>query len=185
MTTLAAEVHYQVEVLDLHAHLWQVTLTIAKPRALQLLQLPVWIPGSYMVREFSKQLSFVKANQQGCECAVTQTAKATWQVQADEAQALIVHYQVHAYDASVRTAWLDALRGFFNPTSLCLIAVGHEQHAHTLQISQPENCAHWRLATSLKPVKTSATASAFTVPLVTTNWLTRRWRWPISGRAVL
>ena len=53
-------------------------------------------------------------------------------------------------------AWLDALRGFFNPTSLCLIAVGHEQYAHTLQISQPENCAHWRLATALKPVKTSA-----------------------------
>ena len=65
MTPLAAEVHYQVEVLDLHAHLWQVTLTIAKPRAVQILQLPVWIPGSYMVREFSKQLSFVKANQQG------------------------------------------------------------------------------------------------------------------------
>ena len=156
MTPLAAEVHYQVEVLDLHAHLWQVTLTIAKPLASQILQLPVWIPGSYMVREFSKQLSFVKANQQGRECPVMQTAKATWQVQADEAQALIVHYQVHAYDASVRTAWLDALRGFFNPTSLCLIAVGHEQHTHTLQISQPDNCAHWRLATALKPVKTSA-----------------------------
>lgn len=53
MTPLAAEVHYQVEVLDLHAHLWQVTLTIAKPLASQILQLPVWIPGSYMVREFS------------------------------------------------------------------------------------------------------------------------------------
>ena len=156
MTTLAAAVHYQVEVLNLHAHLWQVTLTIAKPRALQILQLPVWIPGSYMVREFSKQLSLVKASQQSGESTVTQTAKATWQVRADEAQALTVHYQVHAYDASVRTAWLDTLRGFFNPTSLCLIAVGHEQYAHTLQISQPENCAHWRLATALKPVKTSA-----------------------------
>jgi len=77
MTSRAAAVHYQVEVLDLHAHLWQVTLTIAKPRALQILQLPVWIPGSYMVREFSKQLSLLKASQQSGECMVTQTDKAT------------------------------------------------------------------------------------------------------------
>jgi predicted metalloprotease with PDZ domain len=65
MTKFATAVHYQVEVHDLHAHVWQVTLTISKPHALQLLQLPVWIPGSYMVREFSKQLSLVKAFQNG------------------------------------------------------------------------------------------------------------------------
>jgi predicted metalloprotease with PDZ domain len=156
MTSTAAAVHYQVEVLDLHAHLWQVTMTIAQPQAVQVLQLPVWIPGSYMVREFSKQLSLLKASQQGRVCAVSQTAKATWQVQTDETQALTLVYQVHAYDASVRTAWLDALRGFFNPTSLCLMAAGHEHHAHTLHIVQPEKCAHWQLATALKPLKTSA-----------------------------
>jgi hypothetical protein len=65
----------------------------------------------------------------GITCAVEQTAKATWQVHADPSQALQVRYTVHAYDASVRTAWLDALRGFFNPTSLCLIAIGHEEQA--------------------------------------------------------
>ena len=44
---------YRVEVADLHAHLFRVTLDIATPRADQLLQLPVWIPGSYLVREFA------------------------------------------------------------------------------------------------------------------------------------
>ncbi len=156
MTSFATAVHYQVEVHDLHAHVWQVTLIIAKPHALQLLQLPVWIPGSYMVREFSKQLSLVKAFQNGSACVLTQTAKASWQVHADPGQALSVQYQVHAYDASVRTAWLDAMRGFFNPTSLCMIAIGHEQQAHTLEISSPANCAHWQLATALKPLKTNA-----------------------------
>jgi predicted metalloprotease with PDZ domain len=156
MTKFATAVHYQVEVHDLHAHVWQVTLTISKPHALQLLQLPVWIPGSYMVREFSKQLSLVKAFQNGSVCVLTQTAKASWQVHADPAHALTLQYQVHAYDASVRTAWLDAMRGFFNPTSLCMIAIGHEQQIHTLEIPQPDNCAHWRLATALKPLKTNA-----------------------------
>lgn len=156
MTKFATAVHYQVEVHDLHAHVWQVTLTIAKPHALQLLQLPVWIPGSYMVREFSKQLSLVKAFQNGGPCVLTQTTKASWQVHADPEQALSVQYQVHAYDASVRTAWLDAMRGFFNPTSLCMIAIGHEQQSHILEISPPANCTHWQLATALKPLKTNA-----------------------------
>jgi predicted metalloprotease with PDZ domain len=151
-----AAIHYQIDVHDLHAHVWQVSLTIPQPQALQILQLPVWIPGSYMVREFSKQLSLLTAHQAGRACEVTQTAKATWHVHADESQALTLRYQVHAYDASVRTAWLDALRGFFNPTSLCLMACGFEQLPHTVHISQPNSCPDWQLATALKPVKINA-----------------------------
>jgi len=48
--------HYRVEVADLHAHLYGVSLTIAQPTAQQRVSMPVWIAGSYMVREFSKQL---------------------------------------------------------------------------------------------------------------------------------
>jgi predicted metalloprotease with PDZ domain len=45
-----------VEALDLHAHLFAVRLRIAAPQAGQQLSLPVWIPGSYLVREFAKNL---------------------------------------------------------------------------------------------------------------------------------
>jgi predicted metalloprotease with PDZ domain len=151
-----AAIHYQIDVHDVHAHVWQVSISIPQPQALQTFQLPVWIPGSYMVREFSKQLSLITAHQSSRACEVIQTAKATWQVHADESQALTVRYQVHAYDASVRTAWLDALRGFFNPTSVCLMACGFEQLTHTVHISQPNDCPDWQLATALKPVKVNA-----------------------------
>jgi len=156
MSKSDADIHYQVDVQDAHAHVWQVSLTIPRPQSLQTLQLPVWIPGSYMVREFSKQLSLLTAHQAGRTCEVTQTAKATWQIHADESQALTISYQVHAYDASVRTAWLDALRGFFNTTSLCLMACGFEQQTHTVHIPQPDDFPDWQLATALKPVKTNA-----------------------------
>ena len=156
MKTPKAAVHYQVEVLNLHAHLWQVTMTIAQPQALQQLQLPVWIPGSYLVREFSKQLSLIKASQHGKACDLLQTAKSTWLVHADPEQALTVQYQVHALDASVRTAWLDDQRGFFNPTSLCMIATGHAHQVHTMHITQPAACPQWRLACALPAVKTHA-----------------------------
>ena len=56
--------YYRIEAVDVHAHLYGVTLTIAQPAALQRVSLPVWIVGSYMVREFSKQLMGIRASQQ-------------------------------------------------------------------------------------------------------------------------
>ncbi len=149
-------VHHRVKVLDLHAHLFSVTLTVAQPEALQQLQLPVWIPGSYLVREFSKQVMQVQAFQQGRAVRVTQQDKATWVVACAHSQELTVQYTVHAHDASVRTAWLDAQRGFFNPTSLCMQVMGQTHLPQTMDIPSVEACPHWRLATALTPVKTNA-----------------------------
>ena len=156
MSKRTAPVHYQVSVQNLHAHQWHIILTLQQPNVTQVFQLPVWIPGSYMVREFSKQLSLMQATQNGAACPIEQTAKATWQVHADPSQPLQLQYTVHAHDASVRTAWLDALRGFFNPTSLCLIAVGHEAQTHTIDIAAPQECPHWRLATALRATQTQS-----------------------------
>ena len=60
-----AAIHYSVQVQDLHAHLFGVTLTIAQPAALQGVSLPTWIPGSYLIREFSKNLQRLRATQGG------------------------------------------------------------------------------------------------------------------------
>ncbi len=152
----SSAVHYRVEVHDLHAHLWSVTLTIAQPSELQVLQLPVWIPGSYLVREFAKQVLQVRAVQKGQSLIVQQTDKATWQIEATPGQALVVSYVVHAFDNSVRTAWLDAQRGFFNPTSLCLRVGGQTDLPHVLELPAVHACPHWRVATSLRALKTNA-----------------------------
>ena len=50
-------IHYRIELHDLHAHQYRVTLTVPQPAAEQRVSLPVWIPGSYMVREFGRHLS--------------------------------------------------------------------------------------------------------------------------------
>ena len=152
----SAAVHYRVAVHDLHAHLWSVTLTVAEPSELQVLQLPVWIPGSYLVREFAKQVLQVRATQQGQNLSVQQTDKATWQVEANPGQPLVVSYLVHAYDNSVRTACLDVQRGFFNPTSLCLRVWGQTDLPHVLELPAVQECPDWRVATSLPALKTNA-----------------------------
>ncbi|MFC5496126.1 M61 family metallopeptidase [Caenimonas terrae] len=149
----SASLHYQVEAADLHAHLFRVTLTIAQPEVLQQVSLPVWIPGSYLVREFSKNLQRLGARQQGRAIAVQQLDKAHWQVECVPSSPLVLSYEVYAFDNSVRTAWLDASRGFFNGTSLCLKVHGQESRVHALEILSARSTGHWQLATGLAPYK--------------------------------
>ena len=147
-----AAIHYQIDVHDVHAHVWQVTLTIPQPQALQTLQLPVWIPGSYLVREFSKNLQNLKAKQGGKSVAIHQVNKSQWQIESKPEQALHLSYEVYAFDNSVRTAWLDMQRGFFNGTSLCLRVHGQEDVPHALSLA-PLKDSQWSVATGLTPVK--------------------------------
>ena len=148
----AADIHYRVEPTDLHAHLFTVTLTVQRPAALQELSLPVWIPGSYLVREFSKNLQALAARQGQRALQTVQLDKHRWQVQCTEGKPLVLTYQVCAYDSSVRTAWLDAARGFFNGTSLCLRVHGQETQPHTLELARTAATATWAAATGLKPL---------------------------------
>jgi predicted metalloprotease with PDZ domain len=145
----ASDVQYRVEVLDVRRHLFQITLTLPRPQATQVLQLPVWIPGSYLVREFSRHVHRIEARQKGRLCELTQIDKCSWSVQANEATPLTVTLQVHAHDASVRTAWLDAQRGFFNGTSVFLRAQGFTHLPHQLEIVPPRDLTDWHLATGL------------------------------------
>ena len=154
-TSLPA-LHYRVELHDLHAHLYRVTLTIAQPAAQQQLSLPVWIPGSYLVREFAKNLQNLRARQAGADVTVQQLSKHQWQVACVAGQALELQYEVSAYDTSVRTAWLDQRRGFFNGTSLLLRVHGQDAQPHTLQVDAHAALPQWKLATGLSAIDTDA-----------------------------
>ena len=142
-------VRYTVCALDLHAHLFEVTLTIAKPAANQVVSLPVWIAGSYLVREFSKHLQHLTAQQAHSPVPLTQLDKCSWQIHCNTRQALVLRYQVYAFDNSVRTAWLDTQRGFFNGTSLCLRVHGQEDAPHQLTLIDAGVPKAWQAATAL------------------------------------
>ena len=149
----AAPVVYTVRAHNLHAHLFEVTLTLAQPAALQRLSLPVWIAGSYLVREFSKHLQHLQAHQGTQSVKVTQLDKCTWQVPCTPDKPLMLRYEVYAFDHSVRTAWLDTQRGFFNGTSLFLKVAGQEDAPHALVLPKDKALAGWHIATGLTPHK--------------------------------
>ena len=139
-----------VEVVNPHTHLFGVTLTIPRPAPQQRLSLPVWIPGSYMVREFAQHLQHLVASADGVPVSCAQINKNTWDVQTPEGcEVLELAYQVYAFDASVRTAYLDQTRAFFNPTSLCLRVWGREDTPHALTPLPTAATQGWQVATGL------------------------------------
>jgi predicted metalloprotease with PDZ domain len=148
---------YRVEIDDARAHGFRVTSTLPRPAAEQVLSLPVWIPGSYRVREFARHLSHLSARQGRREVALVQGDKASWVAACSGNAALVVSYRVHAFDASVRGAFLDTERGFFNGSSLSLRADGRRAEPHRVQIGRSP--AGRQVATAMPPHASNAAAA--------------------------
>src|SRR5262245_29482618 len=147
---------YRIEPADHHSHHYRVTLTLQRPQPEQALSLPVWIPGTYLVREISRHLSQLKARQGAREVPLRQVDKSHWVAQCRGDAALHVSYTVYAFDTSVRACYLDAQRGFFNGTSLCLQAVGRESEVHRVEIAALPRA--WQVATAMQRVGGAAHA---------------------------
>ncbi len=140
-------IQYTIDVSATREHAFTVELSIDSPASGQLVSLPVWIPGSYLVREFARHLSRLTAEQRGRPVGVTPRDKASWVVSCDAGATLVLRYRIHAFDASVRAAWLDDRRGFWNGTSVCLRVEGREREPHRLSIGGlPDG---WEVVTSL------------------------------------
>ena len=146
-------IHYTIRPSDPHAHLFDVTLQVERPEPEgQRLRLPVWIPGSYMVREFARHIEGVHATAGGRTVAIEKVDKNTWACGrlAREGR-LLVSYRVYAWDLSVRAAHLDAGHGFFNGTSVFLAVAGREEEPCSVDILPPRGAAfrRWAVATTL------------------------------------
>lgn len=149
--------HYTLEALDIDAHLFRITLALPAGGEPITLKLPVWIPGSYLIREFSRHVVAIRAHCHRKPIAVTQVAKNAWRVAAS-AKPREVSYEVYAFDQSVRTAWLDAERGFFNGSSMFMYSDATRHEPCSVHIKPPKDarCKGWALCTTLKAKAISA-----------------------------
>jgi predicted metalloprotease with PDZ domain len=149
---------YTIVGHDLAAHLFHVSVTVSAPaEGGQIFSLPAWIPGSYMIREFSRNIVRIRAESKGEPVELTKLDKHSWQAAplADRRAPLTVHYEIYAWDLSVRAAHLDQTHGFFNGTSVFLRVLGQEEQPHVVDIQRPQDEAaqDWRVATSLPELK--------------------------------
>lgn len=153
---------YDISPLDPEAHLFIVGITIDDPTPEeQYLRLPNWIPGSYMIRDFSSCIQAEQAFLGDTPVPIVKVDKCTWRVSTagrKPGEDLYVYYQVWAFDTSVRTNYLDNCRGFFNPAATFMEVLGSAPGKISINITPPVDEMHaqafnWRVATGLKRAK--------------------------------
>ena len=158
-------IQYTVWPADLHGHRYQVKLHIAEPDPEgQVLQMPAWIPGSYLIRDFSKQIESIEAYSVGSKkkLSLERLNNDQWRLSKVSGPVEVLT-TIYAYDSSVRAAYLDTERAFFNASSLCLEVKGQENLACSLAIAPPEGgfTDHWSVQTSLRAAKIDSRGFGF------------------------
>ncbi|TGE26096.1 M61 family peptidase [Hymenobacter aquaticus] len=112
-------------------------------------KMPVWAPGSYLVREFAKNVEGFEAKAGSQPLRTEKISKNTWRVYHPGAKDFTVHYRVYAFELSVRTSFIDAAHGYLNGTSVFMYPAEGQQLPSTLTV-QP--APGWtQVTTSLKP----------------------------------
>jgi len=142
-----APVHYHVAMPEPGSHELHVTLEIpALPerRALDIV-FPVWAPGSYLVRDFSRHIYDLEADCGGRRVALERLDKTRWRL-ATGGRPARVRYRVFAFETSVRTSYLDDQHAFWNGTSVFFLIDGEERRPCLMTIVPPPG---WRISTAL------------------------------------
>jgi len=123
----AQSVDYKLSMPKPQNHQFHVEMTLDdfKEKTLDV-SLPVWAPGSYLVREFSKNINLVKAfDEKGNPLEVHKKKKNTWTITKDKQSKVIVKYEVYAFELSVRTSFLDLTHGFVSGSGVFMYVEDH------------------------------------------------------------
>ncbi|MCU7554214.1 PDZ domain-containing protein [Alteromonas sp. ASW11-19] len=150
MLTKPDTLSYALAVSAQQPHTFDVSVTIPSHQTDTLtLTLPAWIPGSYMIRDFARNITALAATTaDGNIVSSTKTDKQTWQINAG-GQAVTVNYSVYAYDLSVRSAFINDEYAFCNGTSVFLKVSGMDDVPCTLTLTKPAHKPAWQIETSM------------------------------------
>lgn len=154
-------VHYQLQIADLSAHTLAITLRFIPQESGHRLELPSWIPGSYMIRNFARHIMQIRAYDASGELPLQQLDKQSWQLSCRN-QAVTVEYRVYANDLSVRAAYVDDEVAVLNPACLCLAVSGLTELPQQFAFLQPVQrvTKNWQVSTAL-PRLTGETLTSF------------------------
>ena len=146
-----APTRYRIVPFDPHAHLYEVSVTIDDPLpAGHRFSLPTWVPGSYLIREFARHFLRVTATSNGEPLGIEKVDKSTWRTAPAPGPITVVAH-VYAFDLSVRGAYLDQTRGYFNGACVFLLPEGRERAPCVVDVARPDGAGYaaWRVATTL------------------------------------
>lgn len=146
------EIAFHVSMSKPHTHMLEVEVRVIRPAGAQIpaeefLVMPVWTPGSYLVREFARHVQdFSAENAAGRALRWEKTNKNTWRVVTGGAREWRASYRVYANELSVRTNQLNSDHAFWSNAALLMYLEGFLNAPSTLHIQAPQP---WKIATGL------------------------------------
>ncbi len=145
-------IHFEVSFTEPQAHYADVQMQISGNNQEVLeVKMPVWAPGSYLVREFAKNVeAFSATDAKGNQLGFQKTTKNTWRIQAAKKDKITINYRVYGFEISVRTSFIDASHAFLSPTGIFMYPAGQVQKSSTVTIKPFQG---WnQVSTGLEPV---------------------------------
>jgi predicted metalloprotease with PDZ domain len=148
------DIAFTVSMLKPHTHLLDVEVRVKRKAGVEappaeVLIMPVWTPGSYLIREFERHVQdFVAVDANGGALQWEKINKNSWRVATNGSRDWRATYRVYANELSVRTNQLNSDHAFWNNAALLMYLEGFLSSPSTLQILAPQP---WRVATGLPP----------------------------------
>lgn len=145
------KIAFEVSFKEPQAHYAEVQMNISGlAKDYVDVKMPVWTPGSYLVREFEKSVEEFKATAGGKQVKVEKVRKNTWRIFSAKAANIKINYRVYAFEISVRTPFIDDSHAFLSPTGIFMHPDGMIKSPSTVKII-PFNS--WsKVSTGLEPV---------------------------------
>ncbi|TWR30673.1 M61 family metallopeptidase [Mucilaginibacter pallidiroseus] len=146
-----AKISYKVSFPDAQAHYADIEMTVSGLQQPSLeVKMPVWAPGSYLVREFAKNIESLSATANNKAVTATKISKNTWKIATAGIGSVTVKYKVYAFELSVRTSFVDASHAFLSTTGIFLYPKGMINQPSTIKIIPYKD---WdKVSTSLEKV---------------------------------
>ncbi len=147
------DISFTVAMSKPHTHLFDIDVAIKRtangPQE-ELLVMPVWTPGSYLIREFERNVQdFAAADAAGQSLKWEKTNKNTWRVSTNGAREWHATYRVYANELSVRTSELNSDHAFWNNANLLMYLEGYLKSPSIVRVLAPDV---WKVATGLPGV---------------------------------
>ena len=148
---LGAEVSFRISIPQPQTHIIQVEMTLDGARGDEIIGMPVWTPGSYLVREFQRHVQDISASgHNGQPLSIKKIDKNHWQIDgAMRDKKMVIRYQVYAFEHSVRTSFVNAEHALINGASVFMYWKNHLSAKQTVDLELPESWS--TISTSLEP----------------------------------
>ena len=151
--TAGPEISYTVGMSKPWTHLLEVEMRLvwaSNTPALAEISMPVWTPGSYLVREYARHVeSFNASDASGNALTWRKADKNSWQIDTKGAKEIVIKYNVYANELTVRTNELNDYHAFFTPAALLMFPKDNLKTPSTVRVVPYKD---WKIATGLPKV---------------------------------